>query len=167
VKRRLVNTARGARMWWRVVRTGPVTVSVATWRGGVLTMPCPDWCAGHPGAHRPEHPADFAHESEDVGLTVSTAKGTFEVLAVGIAQAPLSLRSTPLPYLTISTGTEGYVRFTPDELLALADGLEQHAVFLRTFAADFEPIRAEAFEAMRPPGFPAHLPPLAPLDGDL
>ena len=27
--------------------------------------------------------------------------------------------------------------------------------------------RPEAFEAMRPPGFPAHLPPLAPLDGDL
>ena len=154
-------------MWWGVVRANPVTVTVATWRGGALTMPCPDWCAGHPGAGNPEHPADFAHESEDVGLTVVTAKGTFEVLAIGIAQAPLSMRGTPLPHLIIDTGTEGYVRFTPDEVRSLAAGLEQHAAFLRRFAADFEPIRAEAAEAMRPPGIPLHLPPLAPLDGDL
>jgi len=154
-------------MWLRVVRANPVTVTVATWRGGVLTMPCPAWCAGYPGAEHPEHPGDFAHESADIGLTVVTAKGTFEVLAVGIAQAPLNMRGTPLPYMTVDLAAEGYVRFTPDEMRALADGLEQHAVFLRRFAADFEPIRAEAFEAMRPPGFPAHVPPLAPLDGDL
>ena len=49
------------------------------------------------------------------------------------------------------------------QVRALADGLEQHAVFLRRFAADFEPIRAAAAEALRPPG----IPPLAPLDGDL
>jgi len=163
MKRRLINTARGARMWWGVVRRNPVTVTVATWRGGALTMPCPPWCAGHPGAEQPEHPADFAHESADVGLTVVTAKGTFEVLAVGIAQSPLRTRGTALPYMTCDLGTAGYVRFTPDEVRALADGLEQHAVFLRRFAADFEPIRAAAAEALRPPG----IPPLAPLDGDL
>jgi hypothetical protein len=167
MKRRLVNTATGARLWWDVVRKNPVTVTVATWRGGVLTMPCPPWCAGHPGAEVAEHPADFAHESVDIGLTVVTGKGTFEVLAIGIAQAPLSMLGTPLPYMTVDVGTSGYVRMTPDEVRALADGLEQHAAFLRQFAADFEPIRAEAFEAMRPEGIPGHLPPLAPLDGDL
>lgn len=168
VKRRLLAAAQGARMWWRVVRTNPVTVTVATWRGGALTMPCPDWCAGHPDAGVAQHPADFHHDGEESGLTVVTAAGgSTQILAIGISQSPLSIGRTPLPYLTLDLGTAGCVRFTPDEVRALADGLDGHAAFLRTFAADFEPIRAAAFEAMRPPGIPPHLPPLAPWHGDL
>jgi hypothetical protein len=167
MRRRLLDTTRGARMWWGVVFRNPMTTTLRTWHGGVLTMPCPSWCAGHPGAEYPEHPADLTHTSVDVGLTVVTAERTFEVLAVGIAQAPLSTRRSGLPYLTADLGSAGFTRVTPDEVLALADGLERHAVFLRQFAADFEPLRSAAAEAMRPAGIPKHLPPLAPLDGEL
>ncbi|QMU78866.1 hypothetical protein GXW83_27365 [Streptacidiphilus sp. PB12-B1b] len=166
MRRRLLDATRGGRLWWRVVRENPVTATVATWRGGALTMPCPTWCAGHPDADVAQHPVDFAHHSEDHGLTVTLAEDTVEILAVGISQAPLSTRGSVLPYLTVDAGTDGCVRTTPDEMRALADGLESHAGFLRRFIADFEPLRAEALEAMRPPGFPKHLPPLAPLDGE-
>jgi hypothetical protein len=153
-------------MWWRIVLGNPKTTTLLTWGGGVLTMPCPVWCAGHPGAEHPEHPADLAHHSADHGLTVTAAGDTYEILGIGVSQAPLSTRSSTRPYLTADLGIHGCTRMTPAEVLALADGLEAHAGVLRRYVADFEPLRAEAFEAMRPPGIPMHLPPLAPLDGE-
>ncbi|WP_370082235.1 hypothetical protein [Streptacidiphilus sp. MAP12-16] len=54
---------------------------------------------------------------------------------------------------------------TPDQLRALADGLERHAAFLRSFAVEVEELRAAAAEARRPTGYPAHLPYPMPLDG--
>ncbi|WP_034090175.1 DUF6907 domain-containing protein [Streptacidiphilus albus] len=145
--------------------TAPRTVTVAVWRGGTMTMPCPPWCIGHTDAQVAQHPVDFHHDGPETGVTVETAAGRDEILAAGITQAPLGSRDC-LPYASVDTGG-GYERMEPDQLRGLADGLEAHAVFLRRFAVEVEELRAVTAEEYRPAGIPPHLPPLAPLDGDL
>ena len=142
--------------------TASRTVTVALWRGGTMTLPCPDWCIGHEAALIEQHPNDVAHEGPDTGLDVQTENGVHRILEAGLVQLPYSSRD-PLPYATL--GVRGYERVTPDQLRAAADGLEQHAVFLRTFATEVEQVRAAVELEYRPANLPAHLPWPARFDG--
>jgi hypothetical protein len=138
-------------------------VTVALLGGGTMTVPCPPWCDGHPDALVEHDPADVAHDGPETALSVETGFGTVEILAAGISQAPYRHTGDRLPYCTVDMG--GYEPMTPDQLRALADGLEQHAAFLRGFAVEVEQVRAAAAQARRPAGYPAHLPYPQPLDG--
>lgn len=140
----------------------PRTATVAIWRGGSLTLPCPDWCVGHTDALVPQHPADISHEGPETGLDVETGNGVHRVLETGLVHAPFSSRD-PLPYGTVDLG--GHQRMSADQLRALADGLEQHAVFLREFATEVEQVRAAVELEYRPANLPAHLPWPARYDG--
>lgn len=138
-------------------------VTVPLIHGGRLTIPCPEWCSGHdPHA---EYPEDVRHETDDVDLLVAAGGREYDVLAYGLVQAPYSQRS-PLPYATLLLGEHGFIAMSPDEIRALADGLEQHATALRGFAAEVERIVAQASQEMRPQGMPADLPWPPEQDGD-
>lgn len=112
------------------------TVTLALLHGGLMTLPCPDWCVGHPDP-RPVHPVDVLHESADTELLMPSGRGTVPVLAFGLAQAPYRLGDHEV-YGTVDLGVEGPVRLTPDEIRDLAAGLVEHAGRLRAFATLIE-----------------------------
>jgi hypothetical protein len=124
----------------RLFRRRPKAVTVPVWRGGRLTMPEPAWCTGHADAV-PEHPVDFRHTGVEVPLYVHAAGGrTFEILAATVVHDPFSSADV-LPRVSVDLGADGYREFTRAELLELADGLVQHAAYLREFADEVEELR--------------------------
>jgi hypothetical protein len=80
----------------------------------------------------------------------------FEILAATVVQEPFA-EGDILPAVSVDLGTE-YARFSRDELVAFADGLVQHAEYLRQFAGEVEELRTAVAAATRPAGMPADWP---------
>ncbi|WP_042389731.1 DUF6907 domain-containing protein [Streptacidiphilus melanogenes] len=139
------------RLWKR----RPKTVTVPVWRGGTLTMPEPAWCSQQHDQH-PQHPSDFRHLGVEVPMHVNAGGRLFEILAATVVQEPFA-DGDILPAVSLDLGTE-YGRFTRQELLEFADGLEEHAHYLRLLADEVEERRQAAAAETRPAGMPADWP---------
>ncbi|MFI0134736.1 DUF6907 domain-containing protein [Streptomyces luteogriseus] len=110
----------------------PRTVTLPTIDHGDVTIPCPDWCAGHETI--PEYRIDIAHRGTDHSLTLPVRGGHVELLVVALEERPFT-EAWPGTRPFVSVGFSG--DYYPSQLHRLEDmafELERHAEVLREFA---------------------------------
>ncbi|MBE8471056.1 DUF6907 domain-containing protein [Streptomyces justiciae] len=111
----------------------PRTVTLTTIDHGTVTLPEPDWCAGHPDT-RASYKVDISHD----GPEHTIAPGGREMFKALLTQAPYSSQDRAIGlYIEVAnlTGT-----CTPDEVEELADDLIAAAVRLRELGLELAEI---------------------------
>lgn len=110
-----------------------------------LLGPCPEWCKGRPHLDNSSaHACDQSHDSELLEFQVALASGGTELRAFA--------EIVWVPFSEVPGGSEVYVsmawesdslRLGPDDVLAVAHGLEGYAVQLRELSAQLATIRSQ------------------------
>ncbi|MGV9337870.1 DUF6907 domain-containing protein [Streptomyces sp. NPDC003688] len=113
--------------------TEPRTVTLVTVDHGDVTLPEPDWCAGHE-SYVPGHRCDILHVSRDTVL----AAGGWRLGHAEIAQAPCAERSSRAVSASVcldfEPGPDGY---TEADLYSLAAAMDAAADQLRALAVRY------------------------------
>lgn len=110
----------------RVSDENPKTVTVPIWGGGQLTMPEPDWCAGHP-TDSETHAVDFEHYGPVIEFAIETPRRPVPILCAALGMRPFDAagaRGEVLPHVAIEVAGDISFRFDPAELREFADQMD-------------------------------------------
>ncbi|MET8409682.1 hypothetical protein ABZV34_16570 [Streptomyces sp. NPDC005195] len=119
--------------------TEPRTVNLPTADYGAVTLPCPEWCAGHADHRSDTRRADLAHSGPDVVLAFRGQQVSYACLD----QAPYADTGPRHPQISLSLIG---IALDAGGVYEFAAALDRYADQLRDLADQLDTITAEGSE---------------------